>query len=63
VTSYTASKRTWKTTQINEKLKKNIDVKKSSNKNFKNVIKRKKRDKNLKKNVCKRNKKLYFFLV
>jgi len=42
VTSYTGSKRTWKTTQINEKLKKTIDVKKSSNKNFKNVIKRKK---------------------
>ena len=39
-----------------------IDVKKRSNKKFKNVKKRKKRDKN-KKNVCKLNKKRYLFLV
>jgi len=45
------------------KAEENHRCKKSSNKNLKNVIKRKKRDKNLKKNVCKRNKKLYFFLV
>jgi len=39
-----------------------INVKKRSNKNFKNVKKRKKRDKFFL-NVCKRNKKRYFFLV
>jgi len=63
VTSYTGSKRTWKTTQINEKLKKTIDVKKSSNENFKNVIKRKKTWQKLKKTFVSVIKKLYFFLV
>jgi len=38
-----------------------LDVKKSSNKNLKNVKNVKKRNKN--KNVCKRNKKRYLFLV